>query len=54
MELDIQLLSPANADLLTHVAPEVFDHTIKPPYLAAFLALDVRFAKLNGQLLLVD
>lgn len=38
MTLDIQLLSPANANLLSNVAPEVFDYAIEPPYLEAFLA----------------
>ncbi len=34
---DIVLLTSANKNLLTHIAPDVFDHAVKPSFLEAFL-----------------
>ncbi len=38
MSVKIQRLSDANAELLKNIAPDVFDHSINPQYLEAFLA----------------
>jgi|SRR5690606_23411257 len=38
MSISIQQVTPANADLLSRVDPDVFDHTIRPALLAACLA----------------
>jgi ribosomal protein S18 acetylase RimI-like enzyme len=37
-EVAIVQLDRANTGLLTHIAPEVFDHAIHPEYLAAFVS----------------
>ncbi len=37
MTVEIQLLDPANADLLDNIAPEVFDRNIEPLHLRSFL-----------------
>lgn len=37
MSIEIVHLNTTNAELLKDIAPEVFDHEIKPQYLAAFL-----------------
>lgn len=38
MPISIQQVTPGNADLLSRVDPDVFDHAIRPALLATYLA----------------
>lgn len=50
MNIDIALLSAENSDLLSNLAPEVFDEAIQPQFLQAFLEdpRHVMFLALDG------